>query len=123
MGDTDDLRELEMALLTSTVRGNAAQVSALLADEFREFGASGTVYSKQEIVALLASEGEAQIVMKEFDCRAVAENVALLTYRSERACGEGSVISALRSSIWIFRNARWQMVFHQGTTVNDGLVS
>lgn len=115
----DDLERLEQTLLTGSVRKDAARVSALLADEFREFGSSGSVYSKAEIVASLQAEKEADIVMKAFACRTVADGVALVTYRSERATGKDGVIAALRSSLWIFREGRWQMVFHQGTRVND----
>lgn len=109
------LRELESSLLTNAVRKNAALVGELLADEFREFGKSGRVYSKTEIVASLRDEEEIHVEMTEFACRSVAEGVALVTYRS-RPAGRGvEMIAALRSSLWVWRDGRWQMVFHQGT--------
>lgn len=113
----ETLRELEASLLTNAVRKDAARVQELLAEEFCEFGSSGAVYSKAEMLALLRDEKEIQIAMKEFVCRVVGEGVALVTYRSEREMEDGAVIAALRSSLWALRDGRWQMVFHQGTRV------
>lgn len=109
------LRELEASLLTNAVRKNATRVAELLADEFCEFGRSGTVYSKAEILNLLADEEDAHVEMKEFVCRMVGEGTALVTYRSERRVQGAEMTAALRSSLWVLRAGRWQMVFHQGT--------
>jgi hypothetical protein len=113
----ETLRELEASLLTNAVRKDAARVSALLADEFCEFGSSGAVYSKAEMVESLQTGEDVRLAMKEFICRVVGEGVALVTYRSERVESNGEVIAALRSSLWVWRAGRWQMVFHQGTRV------
>jgi hypothetical protein len=113
----ETLRELEASLLTNTVRKDAARVAELLAEEFCEFGSSGAVYSKAEMLASLRDGEEVQIAMKEFVYREVGEGIALVTYRSEREMEDGAMIAALRSSLWVFRDGRWQMVFHQGTRV------
>lgn len=113
----EEIQNLEQSLLSDTFRKNRASVSELLADEFREFGSSGAVYSKSEILALLEQEKGTAITMQDFKCQVIAEDVALVTYRSARS-GEFGAVCALRSSLWIFRDARWQMVFHQGTRVN-----
>lgn len=109
------LREWEASLLTNAVRKDGARVAELLADDFREFGRSGKVYTKPEILAFLQAEDELQVRMTDFACQAVGEDVALVTYRSERTEPGGAVLSALRSSLWVLRAGRWQMVFHQGT--------
>jgi hypothetical protein len=111
----ETLRELEASLLTNAVRKDAARVQELLAEEFCEFGSSGAVYSKAEIVESLQTGDDVRLTMKEFVCRSVHEGVALVTYRSEREMESGEVIAALRSSLWVWRAGRWQMVFHQGT--------
>ena len=111
------LRELEASLLKNEVRKNASRVSELLADEFREFGRSGTVYTKAEILNFLGAEEESLIAMEEFACQPVAEGVALVTYRTERTEPGGETVRALRSSLWVWREERWQMVFHQGTAL------
>ncbi len=116
VGET--LRELEASLLTNVVRKDRARVGELLAEEFREFGRSGTVYTKAEILAFLQEEKEVFVTMKEFACEIVAEGVALVTYRSERAESSGETLAALRSSLWVWRGGRWKMVFHQGTPLS-----
>lgn len=117
MSVADELRALEEQLLTHSVRKDAERVSALLAEEFCEFGSSGAVYSRAEMLAFLQDEEEMHVTMSEFVCRPIAEGVALVTYRSERAVDGEGVIAALRSSLWVMREGRWQMVFHQGTRV------
>lgn len=115
MDVTETLRELEASLLSNAVRKDRARVGDLLAEEFREFGRSGTVYAKAEILAFLRDEEEICVGMEDFVCETVAEGVALVTYRSERTEPDGTMIEALRSSLWARREGRWQMVFHQGT--------
>ena len=116
------LRELEQMLLDPAVRRDSGKLSALLAEEFREFGKSGRVYSRAEVIAeLLQMEPDGRrITMQDFACITVAEGVALVTYCTvhtapAEAAGNAAPIRALRSSLWVFREARWQMLFHQGT--------
>jgi hypothetical protein len=115
MDVSETLRELEASLLTNAVRRDRARVSELLAEEFCEFGRSGTVYTKAEILNFLQTEEEIRVLVEEFACQRVSDGVALVTYRSERTEAGGETIQALRSSLWVWRDERWQMVFHQGT--------
>lgn len=110
---------LEKRLHDPAVRCNAAEVALLLADEFREFGKSGRVYDKAAMLQSLADEApvpvqnplaQAPIESSGFVLVPVGAHAALLTYRSISAGTE-----ALRSSLWIYRDARWQMLFNQGT--------
>jgi hypothetical protein len=112
------LRELEASLLKNEVRKNASRVSELLADEFREFGRSGTVSTKANMLNVLQEEEEVRVAIQQFSCQIVNEGVALVTYRSERQEPDGETTEALRSSLWVWRGERWQMVFHQGTPVS-----
>jgi hypothetical protein len=105
------LRGLEASLLESSVRKNVARVSELLAEDFREYGSSGRVFDKAQIIADLRDEVPYAIAMQEFACMMLAEGVALVTYRSVRESG----FEAIRSSIWVMRDGRWRMIFHQGT--------
>ncbi len=123
MDVAETLRGLEVSLLTNAVRKDRARLDELLAEEFREFGRSGTVYTKAEILAFLQEEEEIRVAMKEFACEVVAEDVALVTYRSERTEPNGKTIAALRSSLWVWRGGRWQMVFHHGTSLNAAVAS
>jgi hypothetical protein len=108
------LLRLEEELLHSDARRDSARVAALLAEDFREFGASGRTFDKASILAELSAEAPAQLSLSDFACQQLAPDVALVTYRSQRTDDAGSR-SALRSSLWIHRDGHWQLLFHQGT--------
>jgi hypothetical protein len=107
------LRALELQLMDPAIRKDREQVSTLLADEFREFGSSGQVWSRVSILDLLASEEDYTVpVVKDFATQRIGPETALVTYRTI-----SSKTSSLRSSIWVWRGERWQMLFHQGTRI------
>ncbi len=58
--DLDEIRALEEALHRAEVRRSRTTLEALLADGFVEFGASGSVYHRTEIIGLLLEEEEAE---------------------------------------------------------------
>jgi hypothetical protein len=115
----ETLRQLEERLLTSAVRHNEQEVSSLLADEFQEYGSSGRVYSKAEIVRALQNESSRQLSLHCFEGRGLAEGVVHVTYRALSEFSGTPPVASLRSSIWVFRDGRWQMLFHQGTRIPD----
>jgi hypothetical protein len=110
------LRQLEQQLLDPIFRRDREAVSRLLADEFIEFGNSGRTFDKERILNALASEMAHAVSMSGFDSRILASGVALVTYRALH-WGPAAALNAasLRSSVWVWRDGRWQMVFHQGT--------
>jgi hypothetical protein len=110
------LRACESALLNPVVRRDRERVSALLAEDFREFGSSGRVWTREQILELLATEDYSPPAMKDFKCDLIGEGVALVTYRSVRTDGKSVARSAvLRSSIWVREKGTWRVRFHQGT--------
>lgn len=111
------LRVLEEQLLQSDVRKSAATLDALLDDDFVEFGSSGRVFDKQQIIEGLPSEPAARRSLRDFKALALAPGVVLVTYRviGERGSGQPDVHS-LRSSVWRLVDGRWRMRFHQGTS-------
>lgn len=114
--DARKLRELEESLLRPEVRRSAEVMGALLADGFFEFGRSGRVYDKTAILATVAESADDEILMSQFEARALAADVALVTYRSCRKCIDPpEELRALRCSIWRRAGDGWEMVFHQGT--------
>jgi hypothetical protein len=115
------IRSLEEELFKQPVRGSPELVTNLLADNFVEFGRSGRIYNKQEVISSLASqcaETMDALAADDFDLKSLADDVVLLTYRSLRQGADGEELHSLRSSIWKFSDGRWQMVFHQGTPTN-----
>lgn len=115
---TDELRQLEECLLQPEFRRNRAAVDALLADDFTEFGSSGRAFTKQEILTLLETETPILLRLADFRAHVLAPDVALVVYRSVRPDGPPTPGAAfLRSSLWVRREGRWQMLFHQGTPI------
>ena len=111
------LRHLEEQLLDPVVRKDRAYVSSLLADDFREFGSSGRILYKEDILAELASGAAASLTLEDFQAKRLASDVFLVTYRALRHSPDGVLVTSLRSSLWMLRDARWQMLFHQGTKI------
>ena len=113
---SSQLLRCELELLTPEIRRNRRSVSALLAPDFKEIGASGKVWSRKEILDLLATEDFAPLVMENFACRLIERNVVLVTFRTVRTNPQGGEqIVALRSSIWTKISGKWKLRFHQGT--------
>jgi len=108
------LQLLEEELLRPEVRRDPGRLGALLAEEFREFGASGRIFDRAAILRELATEESAKLSLAAFACQRLAPDIALVTYRSHREDTTGTR-EALRSSLWILRDGRWQVLFHQGT--------
>jgi hypothetical protein len=106
------LRELEESLLQPDVR-KSNDLVALLADDFIEFGSSGRVYSKADVVAVLQDETPSTQTTNDLKVALFSPQVALPTYRIRDEVTPPA--HTLRSSVWQLRGDRWQMVFHQAT--------
>jgi hypothetical protein len=115
---SEELQGLEERLLDPAVRKNPAELRKLLAEEFREIGASGTQYDREEIIAALERETPTQVELHDFSAMPLADDLVLVIYRTVRR-EERCVKEARRSSIWIRRGGRWQMRFHQGTRMSE----
>ena len=85
----------------------------MLTPECLEYGSSGRVFTRDEVLELLACEEPICIQLSDYVARLLAPHVAIVTWRAIRPDGTQS----LRSSLWIRRDGRWQMLFHQGTPV------
>jgi hypothetical protein len=109
------LRGLEEDLLKPEFRRSPDRVGYLLADDFIEFGSSGGVFNKRQIIEALqqeAPDSAYRVQLTDFTVRQLASDAMLVTYR---ATSEDRGGSRLRSSIWKLIDGRWQMLFHQGT--------
>lgn len=114
--DLSHVIALERSLRDPAVRTDPEAVTALLAPDFREVGASGRVWDRAAIVAELAgelAEADAPAVRDEdMDATELALGVVLLTYVST-----AGVRRAQRSSVWCrdATDGRWRLRHHQGT--------
>ena len=115
------LRALEEHLLDPAVRKDRDTVANLLTEDFREFGSSGRTYSRAEILEYMCEEAAAapqlRISLADFEVTPLSGTLALVTYRSRREQPGQPARESLRSSLWSLRDGRWQMLFHQGTSL------
>ena len=116
--ELDLIRSLEERLHDPAVRNTPEMVAALLTDDFLEFGRSGGVYGKEEVIRSLAAERSRkplELTAYGYETRPLAAGVLLLTYRTTRKQEGAPDLHTLRSSVWKLIDGHWQMAFHQGT--------
>lgn len=115
MLDIESARALEESLLDPSVRQSPERLASLISDDFLEFGTSGRVFCKQDVLNGAASLPDVITPLTDFQLIALGDDVALVTYRSVTRGVDGSTREALRASVWVHADGRWQMRFHQGT--------
>jgi hypothetical protein len=114
----EQLRKLEELLASPEIRRNPAELSRLIADDFREFGSSGRIFDKRQIIDALTKQPAVEVWLEDFQAQFLAPDLALVTYHGNCKSPEsGKVSHSLRSSIWRNRNGQWEVVFHQGTPI------
>lgn len=108
---SEELVELEWALWRAETRFDREFMERVLAEDFTEFGRSGRVYARADTLAVTGETIEANL--RDIQVQLIAADVALVTYVSE-VRHEGLDL-ANRASVWVRRDGRWQLRFHQGT--------
>lgn len=64
---------------------------------------------------LLAGASAADVTIEAFAAAQLSEQVALVTFRTVALTPGVPARHALRSSVWVRRDGRWRLRFHQGT--------
>jgi hypothetical protein len=106
----DQLYTLEERLFHPDRETNRSALISLLADDFQEFCASGRIMNREQAVDVLLNGTPRPVTLSYFYVNLLAPNVALATYHVTTAANVTH-----RSSLWVFRDNRWQLFFHQGT--------
>ena len=104
----DEIRELEKRLLNPEVRASAEALDSLVSDQFVEFGSSGYIYAKHDVIRQMLAAPSITVTVADFRVVTISPDVALATYRTP---------SSLRSSVWRREGECWRIVFHQGTPI------
>lgn len=95
-----------------------ADFEKMMVLDFWETGASGQRYSREYVLSVLAEryskEYTDQWKTQEFLCRKLADGVYLLTYTLFQGLRK-----TRRATIWQRSPQGWQIVYHQGTIVQD----
>ncbi len=112
----EHLIDLEKVLLKKSVRKDPLLLKKYLSADFVEFGASGKVYSLQDILTRLpAEDGVEDIEASMFKLTPINEDWVLMNYESKRTDSDGFSIRTLRTSVWRKEGSDWRIFFHQGT--------
>jgi hypothetical protein len=114
----NEIKELEYTLLNPAARKSAAILTDILSDDFIEFGSSGKTYNKQQSIDALQNEAAEAIDITNFQIRCVAPTTILATYIAVKGNKTDYPQSSLRSSLWVSKNGKRQIIFHQGTNIN-----
>jgi hypothetical protein len=105
----DELFRLELALASRDLTGIDGGLMSLIANDFVEFGRSGRIWTARSVREVLESTRPQPVSIEDFEVAHLADGVVLATYSIP---GSPSIN---RSSIWVRRDGRWLIRFHQGT--------
>ncbi|RUP38090.1 MAG: DUF4440 domain-containing protein [Acinetobacter sp.] len=94
-----------------------------ICDEFWEVGASGNVYTKQDVIETLLERYNNPYTCdiweaKDFAITKIAPNNYLLTY----ILIQDKTRVTRRSTLWRKQNGDWKILYHQGTIIDGGSV-
>lgn len=106
----DIVKALEIELARREVRENSLRISELLHDEFEEFGKSGKIFTKEDILSKMPSWEYFETKLENFRYIELSSRCLLLKYKSNIGG-----IEANRSSVWVKEKNQWRMIHHQGT--------
>ena len=105
----DELLRLESALASRDPACVDGGLMSLIADDFLEFGQSGRVWTARSIHEAVEVPPGDPAQIEDFEVAELAEGVVLATYVMP------GTPPVNRSSIWVRRDGRWLIRFHQGT--------
>ncbi len=109
---------LETSLLKPEVRSSYKELNNLLSDDFKEFGSSGLIYTKQDILERLPSNTNKTIyAIYDFEITLLSETLVMAHFKTDRTTNDTHKVSSLRTSLWRNEKGVWKMFFHQGTVV------
>jgi len=108
---------LETDLLKPEVRASAEKLDELIAGDFIEYGSSGLVYNKTDILKRLPQGNSPAYTLSDFEMIVLSEEIVQTRFKTNRVNLDGTETSSLRTSLWRNTNNNWQMFFHQGTII------
>lgn len=112
-----EIESMERELVDPKTRMDSAHIQELLSDDFLEFGSSGKVIRKRDVLSAASKPSATTYQLSDFKFKMLGEEHVLVTYFSVTSHQQ----AALRSSIWIKEDGRWKMLHHQATVVPGGI--
>jgi len=114
----EDLLVLEEGMWTYSSRSDPAWFDAHIHTDFVEVGRSGTRYVREGFFPVQIDVFKATIPLPCYEVRRLSPGCALTTYTSE-IHGNSGIERAHRASTWVYEDARWQLLYHQGTAYRN----
>jgi hypothetical protein len=97
----DVIKTLESWILDPQVRSSVDLMEDILAEDFIEFGHSGRVYERTEIIEILSTMPLGVVEMDDFQMRELGQDHVLTIYRAVRSEQKGAETGVSnRCSIW-----------------------
>ncbi|MEO6910343.1 MAG: DUF4440 domain-containing protein [Edaphobacter sp.] len=109
----EHLYSLEERLFHPSREPDRAALVPLIAEDFQEYCSSGRIYSRQQTIDDLLTSSPRTATISHFYVTLLSPGVALATYHAATALHVSH-----RSSLWVLRDNRWQLLFHQGTVAS-----
>jgi hypothetical protein len=106
----EHLHALEERLLHPDREADRNELTSLLAPDFKEFCTSGRIFNLNQLSNALLTTTPRVATMSHFYVTPLGNGAALATYHVTTANS-----TSHHSSIWVQRENKWQMLFHQGT--------
>ena len=119
MDDIETLRGLELALARRDEGAIPGGYEAVLHDSLVEFGSSGRVWTRDEVLEALAAGARTDAVSIEgFDVHVVRPGVFLVMFETvETDPSTGLTARRRRSSLWMREGDGFRLRFHQSTPI------
>ncbi len=121
--DGADVSQNELAKFLSfdVTMTSKEDIAKQMCDEFWEVGASGNVYSKQDVIETLLeryNNPDYQDIWeaKDFELTKIAPDNYLLTY----VLIQDKTRVTRRAPLWRKKNGDWKILYHQGTIIYRG---
>ncbi len=106
----EHLHSLEERLLHPDREKSRDSLLDLITPDFKEFCTSGRIFNANQLGHELVNSNPRNATMSHFYVTPLGENAALATYHITTSSS-----TSRHSSVWVQRNGKWQMYFHQGT--------
>jgi hypothetical protein len=114
----EDLEKREPIFHRPELGTTRAHFEAMTAEDFWEVGASGRVYTRQQVLDVLEQRHNNSDYKddpwqtSDFVCRPLSENVFLLTYLLTQGTRK-----TRRATLWQRSLEGWKILYHQGTAI------
>ena len=122
MNNSDLIKNLEIELLQPKVRESKERLNELLADDFYEIGESGRQYKKRDILNDLPKQIGEKYTIHNFNTVEISSGIVMATYLVEKeTVSNNKKTFSSRTSLWQKRKEKWQIIFHQGTPLDESM--